>query len=58
MDAERSAHVRRRDDRVLIACIAASERWGRTSDRSAATAPGRRGLRAKFKREADPDGAL
>jgi hypothetical protein len=45
-------------DRAVIAQIAAAERWGRTNDRSAATAPARAGLRAKFAREADPDGAL
>lgn len=49
----RSAH-----DRVLVAKIAAAERWGRTSDRTAATEPARRGLRAKFEREVDPDGTL
>ena len=45
-------------DRSTIARIAAAERWGRTLDRSAATAPGRAGLRAKFAREIDPDGTL
>jgi hypothetical protein len=54
--------VRRRDrsaaDRVLMARIAAAERWGRTTDRCAATAPARSGLRAKFEREANPDGSL
>lgn len=45
-------------DRALIARIAAIERWGRTVDRAAATAPGRDGLRARFLREADPDGVL
>ena len=49
---------RQRTARVLSARIAAAERWGHTTDRSAATAPARRGLRAKFEREADPDGAL
>lgn len=49
---------RRRSDRVLIARIAAAERWGRTADRAAATEPARRGLQAKFEREADPHGAL
>jgi hypothetical protein len=38
--------ARHRKDRALIARIAASERWGRTGDRSAATAPARHGLRA------------
>lgn len=46
------------DERSLVARIAAAERWGRTSDRSAATAPARAGLRAKFAREIDPDGKL
>jgi hypothetical protein len=50
--------VRQCRDRAVIARIAAAERWGRTADRSAATEPARRGLRAKFEREADPEGAL
>jgi hypothetical protein len=58
MDDEYRERLHRRDDRVLIARIAAAERWGRTSDRTAATEPARRGLRAKFEREADPDGLL
>jgi hypothetical protein len=45
-------------DRVLMARIAAAERWGREPDRVAATEPARRGMRAKFEREADPDGVL
>lgn len=45
-------------ERTLIAQIAAAERWGRTVDRTAATAPARAGLRAKFAREVDPDGTL
>ncbi|MGZ4641886.1 MAG: hypothetical protein ACXVX8_07155, partial [Blastococcus sp.] len=49
---------RRSRDRSLIARIAAAERWARTPDRTAATAPGRRGLLAKFERQADPDGIL
>jgi hypothetical protein len=53
IDAERH-----RKDRALIARIAASERWGHTGNRSAATAPARHGLRAKFELEADPDGVL
>jgi hypothetical protein len=44
--------------RALRARIAAAERWGRTVDRQAATEPARRGMRAKFEREADPDGVL
>lgn len=45
-------------DRSTIAQIAAAERWGRTPDRSAATAPARAGLRAKFAKEIDPLGSL
>ena len=45
-------------DRAVIARIASAERWARTVDRSAATEPARRGLRARFEREADPDGTL
>lgn len=48
----------RKVDRVLIARIAAAERWARTADRVAATEPARRGLRARFEREVDPDGVL
>ena len=46
------------EDRSLAAQIAAAERWGRTADRTAATAPARPGLRAKFAREIDPDHTL
>ena len=46
------------ESRVLVAQIAAAERWGRTKDRTAATQPARDGLRAKFAREIDPDGSL
>lgn len=54
-----AAHERRsQSDRVLVARIAAAERWARTTDRAEATAPARRGLAAKFEREADPDGVL
>lgn len=45
-------------ERGLRASIAANEKWARTRDRSAATAPGRAGLRAKYAREVDPDGDL
>lgn len=58
MHEEHSEHSRRRDDHVLIARIASAERWGRTSGRTAATEPAQRGPRAKFERDADPDGAL
>jgi hypothetical protein len=46
------------ESRALVARIAAAERWGREPDRTAATAPARAGLRAKFAREVDPDGTL
>lgn len=46
------------EDRSLISKLAAAERWGHEPDRVAATAPARAGLRAKFEREADPDGSL
>lgn len=49
---------RSQQDRALIARIAAAERWARVPDRVAATEPARRGLRAKFEREVDPDGVL
>lgn len=45
-------------DRSIVARIAAAERWGRTADRSQATARARSGLRAKFENQADPDGTL
>lgn len=46
------------EERSLVARIASAERWGRTSDRTTATAPARAGLRARFEREADPAGTL
>lgn len=46
------------EHRSLRAQIAAAERWGRTKDRTAATAPARAGLRAKYAREVDPDGRM
>ena len=42
----------------LRARIAAHERWAHTADRTAATAPGRAGLEARFEREVDPKGEL
>jgi len=45
-------------DRALIARIAASERWARTGDRVAATAPARAALADRWEREVDPTGAL
>ena len=42
--------------RKLAATIAANDRWAFVADRTAATAPGRAALEAKFERQADPDG--
>jgi hypothetical protein len=39
-------------DRTIVAKIAAAQRWGNCPDRTAATAPARAGLRARFEREA------
>jgi hypothetical protein len=50
--------ARTAEERSLVAQIAAADRWGRTTDRTAATAPARAGLRAKFAREVDPQGIL
>lgn len=50
--------ARSAEHRSIAAQIAAADRWGRTTDRTAATAPARAGLRAKFAREVDPDGTL
>ena len=44
--------------RMLVAQIAAAERWGREPDRTKATEPMRAGLRAKYAREVDPEGTL
>lgn len=38
--------------------IGAHSRWAKEPDRTAATAPARRGFRARFEREVDPDGVL
>lgn len=45
-------------NRALAARIAAAERWGRTEDRTAATAPARAGRRARLAKQIDPDGIL
>lgn len=44
-------------ERTLRASVAAHTSWGNTEDRSARTLPGRRGLDAKFLREAEGDPA-
>jgi hypothetical protein len=38
--------------------IAAHASWAKTADRVARTAPGTRGLLARFERQVDPDGLL
>lgn len=38
--------------------IGAHTRWAKEPDRRAATAPARKGFRARFEREIDPDGVL
>ena len=38
--------------------VAALTRWAHEPDRSAATAPARAGLEARFERQVDPDGIL
>jgi hypothetical protein len=45
-------------DASLRGRIAANERWARTDDRAAATAPARSGFDARFEAEIDPDGTL
>lgn len=46
------------EDRKTRARIAAATRWAAEPDRTTATAAARQGLRAKFAREIDPDGAM
>lgn len=49
------------ETRVLAAQAAALTRWGKAGsaeDRREALAPARKGLQARFEREADPDGKL
>lgn len=50
--------ARSASDRTMTARIAAHTRWGRTVDRSRATASARSAWEARFEREADPDGVL
>jgi hypothetical protein len=45
-------------DRVLIAKIAAAERWSREENRAASMAAARRGFLDRFDRQVDPDGVL
>ena len=46
------------ESRRLSGQIGAAIQWSRETDRTARTEPARRGLRAKFAREVDPDGTL
>jgi len=45
-------------DRVLIARLAAHERWSRCSNPAAATAAARKAFADRFERQVDPDGVL
>jgi hypothetical protein len=45
-------------ENTMVAKIAAQARWARCQDRSAATAPARDGLAARFEDEVDPDRTL
>ncbi|MFF0876626.1 hypothetical protein [Micromonospora aurantiaca (nom. illeg.)] len=42
-------------ERILIARIAAAERWGRTVDRTAATEPARKAFRDRFEAQVPPE---
>lgn len=50
--------ARNPSDRAIIARIAASDRWAKCDDRTAATAPARQAALDRFEREVDPDGRL
>lgn len=45
-------------ERTLSARAAAYTRWSQTADRTAATAPMRKGLMAKYEAQVDPEGLL
>ncbi|MEV6344171.1 hypothetical protein [Actinoplanes sp. NPDC051851] len=45
-------------ERALHSRAASHARWSREADRTAATAPARAGLQARFERQVDPDGVL
>jgi hypothetical protein len=47
-----------REQRSLIASIAAHESWAQTENRTARTAPARKAMLDKFERQVDPDGTL
>ncbi len=46
------------EQRSLRSRIATSEKWAKTADRSAATAPARRAFLDQFEKQVDPDGTL
>ena len=50
--------ARNERQRALISTIAAHEKWARTPDATAATAPARAAFLDRFDREVDPDGVL
>lgn len=45
-------------ERALHSRAASHARWAREGDRTAATAPARAGLQARFERQVDPEGVL
>jgi hypothetical protein len=45
-------------ERAMHSRAASHARWSREADRSAATAPARAGMQARFERQVDPDGVL
>lgn len=45
-------------ERAMHSRLAQHTRWAHEPDRSAATAPARAGLQARFERQVDPDGVL
>ncbi|MFY9219872.1 MAG: hypothetical protein WAO40_04945 [Candidatus Nanopelagicales bacterium] len=45
-------------DRILLARIAAHERWAKEPDRTAATARARQAAMDRFEHQVDPDGTL
>ncbi len=46
------------DQRSLRARIATSEKWAKTANRTAATAPARQAFLDRFDKQVDPDGTL
>lgn len=57
-DSPPSLTLSKATDRVLIAKLAAHERWSRCTDPAAATAAARRAFADRFERQVDPDGVL